>query len=119
VTSDGFRRFRNAETALEPQTQTSLGDCLSSIVNLVKSEIIVNLDNYLPFCVTGRIIVDDLQRDSVNSLFDQESADVSVAILCNSIGVQLTVDKIRKGGGLTETVHPPGRVATQYIVQLL
>jgi len=107
---------------MKAQPQTVNDVCLrdiASFVNIVKSEIIANLDFYSPFFVAGRNLENYLHRYMVDGIFDQSIADVSVAALCNSIGVKLLIYEVKKDGGIIETILPPGRVSTQHTVKLL
>ena len=122
VTGDGLCLVRAVEIVLKTLV---LGVCqhdVASITNMVKAEIVDNIEYYSPFCVAGRSITDDLLNYLIYGVFDQAIADVCVAALCNSLGITLIIYEVRQDGQVSETVHPPGRVpsqSSQYTVQLL
>lgn len=117
VTGDGFCLFRAVEGGLKQQQVPGIS--LKEIISKVRSEFVDNMSYYSDFCLANRNVDNDLRRYLEYGKFDQGIADVSVAALCNSLGVRLLIYDVCKTGTLTETVHPPGRVTPKFTVQLL
>ena len=102
VTGDGLCLFRAVEIVLKTLVLGACRHDVASITDMVKAEIVTNIEYYLPFCVHGRSITNDLQKYLIDGVFDQAIADICVPALCNSLGVTLIIYEVREGGEVSE-----------------